>query len=344
MDEARLIEDVLDALRRQGLDVRAPRRQPAARGGLRPDAVVRIGKDRAYADFVVEAKRGITPATLGAAVAQLGHLAAAWRMPGLLVADYVAPPAAEWLRARRQAFADAVGNAFLEGNGLLVDVAGRKPIKVERAGKAFTPGGLKVLFALICDPTLGDAPHRTIAKAAGVALGTVPAVLGDLQRTGRLLVAGKRRRLHATKRLLDEWAHGYAQQLQPRTLLAAYRAPGMDTWATWPLDAGARWGGEPAANLLVGKLKPGMLTLYADRLPPRLMVAQRLAMAAARETGPLLEVRRPFWGDGLRNETDPRTVPPALVYADLLATGEARCLETAAIVHERHLARLFPAR
>ena len=40
---------------------------------------------------------------------------------------------------------------------------------------------------------------------------------------------------------------------------------------------------------------------------------------------------------------EPGSVPPALVYADLLATGDSRCLETAEIIYDRYLARLFPA-
>jgi hypothetical protein len=57
----------------------------------------------------------------------------------------------------------------------------------------------------------------------------------------------------------------------------------------------------------------------------------------------LLELRKPFWGRALRVEGRPDTVPPALVYADLLATGDARCIETAQMIYDDHLARLLPA-
>jgi hypothetical protein len=36
-------------------------------------------------------------------------------------------------------------------------------------------------------------------------------------------------------------------------------------------------------------------------------------------------------------------VPPVLIYADLLATGDGRCLETAQMIYENQLARLLPA-
>jgi hypothetical protein len=35
--------------------------------------------------------------------------------------------------------------------------------------------------------------------------------------------------------------------------------------------------------------------------------------------------------------------PPLLIYAELLATGDARCLEAAKRVYEDHLTRLFDA-
>ncbi|MBC3833208.1 hypothetical protein H8K33_16990 [Undibacterium amnicola] len=34
-------------------------------------------------------------------------------------------------------------------------------------------------------------------------------------------------------------------------------------------------------------------------------------------------------------------VPPLLVYADLMATGDARCIETAKMIYDEHVARLL---
>jgi hypothetical protein len=295
----------------------------------------------------VEVKRAVTPATLGATLAQLDQLAAAAGRTPLLVTAHVTPPLAERLRMYGRQFADAAGNAYLTGPGFLIFVAGRKPVKklaVERPGRVFTTAGLKVLFALICDPELAAAPQRAIAAAAGVALGAVPPVLADLRQAGTLLVAGKTRRLHATRRLLDDWALAYARTLRPKTLRGTYVSPNFDTWADWKLEPGqARWGGEPAANLLVRYLQPGVLTIYADKVPARLMVEQRLTLAGLPGTAQPVEVRQPFWGDALRHDGRPDTVPAALVYADLLATGDARCIETARMVYDGYLARLFPA-
>ena len=343
--EANLLDRAIGALRGHGLDV-AVQKQPKG-PQIEADAWLRVAKDKQHIDYGVEAKRAVAPATLGAVVTQLRHDAGAAKRPLLLVTYYVTPPMAEKLRTLEQQFVDVAGNAYLEGPGVLVYVTGRKAKDLQaepRPGRAFTTAGLKVLFALICDPELAGAPYRTIAAAARVALGAVTPVLGDLRRQRYLLVGDKKRRLLTTKRLLDDWALAYARTLRPKTLAAMYVAPKFETWRDWELDAKqARWGAEPAANLLVGYLKPGVLTIYADKLPPRLVVAQRLVAAGRLTEERLVEVRRPFWGEALKIEGHPKTVPPALVYADLLATGDARCIETAQMIYDRILARLFAA-
>jgi hypothetical protein len=344
--EPLLIDRAAQGLRDLGLTVTVLE-EPRAAAAARADAWLRIGRAKEATDYLVEARRAVTPTTLGATVAQLRDQATAANRPTLLITDYLTPPVAERLREQQQQFADAAGNAYLDGPGLLVYVVGRKPLPTQArapTARTFTANGLKVLFALLCDPALAAAPHRTIAAAAGVALGAVPAVLRDLQAGGHVLVAGKNRRLNATKRLLDEWALAYARVLRPRTKTATYDTPHFDAWKDWRIDPDqARWGGEPAAHLLVRYLRPGVLTLYAETLPPKLMIEQRLVPAGLLGPPRYLEVRKPFWGKALQTGAPANTVPAALVYADLLATGDGRCIETAKMICDDHLARLFPA-
>ncbi|MDO8774630.1 MAG: type IV toxin-antitoxin system AbiEi family antitoxin [Burkholderiaceae bacterium] len=345
MDEPTLIDRAVTQLKQLGLEVFVTQEPPQAVLPFKANAWLRVRRDGRQVDYVVEAKNRLTPATLGAATMQLQHVAAG--RPALLVTDYLTPPMAERLRQQQQPFADTAGNVYLEGTGLLVYVTGRKlqdKAAAPHAGKAYTTTGLKVIFALLCEPTLADAPQRAIAAAAGVALGAIPAVLADLQQTGHLLVLPKHRRLNATKRLLDEWALTYARRLRAKTLQATYVVKDFDAWPQWPLDAPALWGGEPAANLLVQYLKPGVLTIYADRLPPKLLMEQRMTMARSGQVGDrVLEWHKPFWGNMPATTPRPDIVHPVLVYADLLATGDARCIETAQLVYDEYLARLLPA-
>jgi hypothetical protein len=345
LETSLLIELATAELKQLGLEVVEvvpPNDAPQYQG----DAWLRVGNGGTQRDYAVEAKSRLTPATLGAASMQLQHTAATTGHPTLLVTDYLTPPMAKKLREQKQQFADAAGNVYLEGPSLLVYVTGRKPQVapgVLNAGKAHTITGLKVTFALLCDPLLANAPHRAIAATAGVALGAVPAVLADMQQNGHVLALAKRRRLNAAKRLLDEWALAYARRLRAKTLQAIYVVKDFDAWPQWQLDAPALWGGEPAANLLVQYLRPGVLTIYADKLLPKLQAQHAMRkVGLAEASGAVLEWRKPFWGT-LPAAARQDTVHPVLVYADLLATGDARCIETAQLVYDEHLARLIPA-
>ena len=330
-----LAERVTQALAAMGVPAQC---RPAPAGAC----TLRLGPKGQWADYTVVIVPHLARATMGAALMQARQVVQKVGKPTLLVAEYVTPPVADDLRAQGQPFADAVGNAWLPAP--LVFITGRKPATKPvppAAGRADTPAGLKILFALLCDPALADAPHRAIAAAAGVALGGVPAVLQDLHQQGHLLVLGKRRRLDATRRVLDAWAQAYARRLRSKTLQAVYVTPTFDTWADWPLDpADGLWGGEPAANLLTQYLRPGVLTIYARRLPPMLMARQRMTRADG-QVDRVLEWRKPFWGQ-LPAGPRPDVVPPVLVYADLLATGDGRCIETANVLYEQYLAGTFP--
>lgn len=342
--EIDLLKRVTDQLVGQGLTV-IPQTEPHNGKEWHGDAWLRIGKDKQQANYVIEAKRNITPMTVGAVVAQLREIGQATKRTPMLFTGHITPPIADRLRAAGQQFADTAGNAYLEGPGLLIYIAGRKAEErqaAERPGRAFAIAGLKTMFAFLCKPELVNATYREIADAADVALGALPTVLRDLEQIEFIAVLQKKRRLIATKRLLDEWALAYARKLRPKQLLRTFETRHFDKWQEWGLQAyDAHWGGEPAANILTDYLKPGVLTIYVERVPPKLIVAQHLLAAHPRTTYGLVEFRKPFWGDAIRPDQKQATVPPALVYADLLATGDDRCIETAQMIYEKHLARFF---
>jgi hypothetical protein len=342
--EANLVPATLAALRGLGL---AATQEPAPpdRAGLAADAIVRLGLDGEGQRYVVAVKRQLRPANLGPALHQLDRQAELYGLPGLLVADYIAPNMAEALRQQGRAFLDAAGNAYIRQAAALVWVTGRKPVAKTTAlllGRAFQPTGLQVLFALLCHPEWINLPYRDLATRAGVAHGTVGWVMPDLQQQGFVTeVNGKRgtRRLYETERLLALWVDAYARQLRPRTLLGRYYVATLDGWQDWPLAAhDAQWGGEPAAALLTQYLQPGELTLYADKLPGLLAGKYRFVKEPDVGHQAVVDVRRRFWN--FPQVDGEACVPPVLVYADLLATGDARCTETAKRLYEAHVVRL----
>jgi hypothetical protein len=254
---------------------------------------------------------------------------------------------AERMRETGVEFLDAAGNAYLKQPPLLVWIKGQrlagKPVAPE-VGRAFQPGGLQVLFALLCNPDALNLPYRELARMAGVAHGTVGWVMANLQQAGFVKdIQGRRgtRRLYDARRLLTQWVEAYARNLRPRLLLGRYYIPTLEGWRTWPLaQYDAQWGGEPAAALATNYLRPGELTIYAEKLPGLLAAKQRFVQKPEAGCTTVVEVRKRFWDF----PADPKLlalVPPLLIYADLLATGDGRCLETAQIIYDLYLARRF---
>jgi len=293
------------------------------------DAVIQIGKGRHARQYLVEIKRGLRPATLGAALHQIDR----YDQPGLLVADYVTPPMAETLKARGIAFLDAAGNAFLDQPPIYLWIKGERPTQKAPAdtatGRAFRPGGLKILFALLCHPEWVDRPYREIATEADVAHGTVGWVMADLQQLGFVADIDRKRRLLQRERLLQQWAEAYARTLRPKLVMQRYRTDLTGWWKklnTRKYDV--QLGGEAAAERITGRLRAETVTLYANKADPRLLLDFKLKRDTA---GPVELVQR-FWA--FENGDEP-TVPLPLVYADLVMTGDARCLEAANLIHQQ---------
>lgn len=340
--ETALLQAAVEAARNLGVAVKIESTPPIGAQGM--DSFVRITRGKQDLVYPVEVRRALQPATLGIALQSLGRLG----KKAMLVTDYVTPALADELKARRIAFLDAAGNAYIEEGPLFIWVKGQKraekPGTASAAGRAFQPTGLQVLFTLLCNPETINRPYRDLAAMAGVAHGTVGWVIPDLQQQGFVQdLNGKRgtRRLFQAERLVAQWADAYARTLRPRTLLGRYYVKTTEGWQDWPLEAhGAQWGAEPAGALLTDYLRPGELTLYAEKMPG--LLAAR--MKFLNEPGPghtaVVEVRKRFWNFP-GEPGHPNLVPPLLTYADLLATGDARCIETARMIYDAHIVRLF---
>jgi hypothetical protein len=340
--EKQLLQTAIQAAQQLGVHLELVQ-GPAQPGGVYTGAQVRVQHAGQEMRYTVEVRKALQPATLGAALQRLGLIG----QNAMLVTDYVAPVLADELRARGIAFLDTAGNAYIEQGPLLIWVKGQKRIDKpapHAAGRAFQPTGLQVLFTLLCNPQAVNRPYRDLGKMAGVAHGTVGWVIPDLQKQGFVDDRnGKRgtRRLFQHERLLNQWADAYARALRPRTLLGRYYVQTLDGWKDWPLaEHGAQWGGEPAGALLTDYLRPGELTIYADKMPALLAARLKFLKEPAPGHTAVVEVRKRFW-DFPGEPNHPDVVPPLLVYADLLATSDARCIETAKLVYDTYVLRLF---
>jgi hypothetical protein len=332
-----LVERALDTLRDLGIEARVDRERPEDRR-VEYTATLRRGAKRA--PFQIEAKRALRPATLGPLLLKLQGL----KPPGLLLADYVTPQMAKLLRDAGIAFADTAGNAYLEFAGNIIHVIGNTPERQPRAEKvvrAFQATGLRVVFALLCAPELVTRPTRELAAMLAVANGTVGRVIDDLAHLGFVTTAGKRdRRLHNLKELLERWVMMYPVHLRPTLLRRRLTTDQPDWWKKEKFDPQhVVLGGEPAADRLTQYLKPGTVTLYTrGELRPlnEIVARHRLRTDPAGE----VEVLEAFWPAEIAGEK-PGLAPTPLIYADLLAAGDTRRIETAKLIYDGYLARRF---
>jgi hypothetical protein len=66
----------------------------------------------------------------------------------LLLAPYVPPKQAAFLRGRHIDYADEAGNAHLQAPGVLVHIEGKRPVVTTTARRGITKGWVKVTLAL----------------------------------------------------------------------------------------------------------------------------------------------------------------------------------------------------
>jgi len=340
-NEARTLETALHALARTtGLRAEIAAKEPEIKLGQarhRPDAIITLHEGNKALRYIVEVKTADRFAALAAIKNQLTH----YNTPGLLVAPYITPEMAQQCREADLQFIDTAGNAYLNRPGLHVLVTGQKRTareKLPAAQRANTNTAMRVIFALLCKPQLLNATYREIKDAAGVALGAVGWVFVDLNARGHLIGDGREgnRRFVDAKRLLNEWVTNYPIKLRPKLLARKFRAANPGWWKTVdPEKYGAQWGGEVAADTLVNNREPDHILIYLHGDPANLIVDHRLRP----DPNGNVEILDKFWN--FQPDTPENfafLTPPALVYADLMATQDPRNHETAKLVYERYIA------
>ncbi|MCG2725892.1 MAG: hypothetical protein L6420_06490 [Elusimicrobia bacterium] len=264
------------------------------------------------------------------------------KTPCLLVAPYITAEMANHCRKFGIQFIDTAGNAYLKEEGLHIFVIGQKrnleniPSAKNRAA---TTSGMRVVFILLCAPKLFNASYRDIAKAAGVALGSVGWVFFALKERGHLLLdeKGKKRRFIDPKGLIEEWVINYPIKLRAKLRTQCFSGPN-DNWreSLNPKRYGALFGGEIAGHLLTGYRKPGKELFYMEGDLTRIVVDNHLK---ANPHGSV-EIVEKFW-DFNFDDKGKQVVPPLLVYADLIASKDPRNHEVAKIVYERYIANAY---
>jgi hypothetical protein len=331
-----ILQEALDALRtKTGLQAKVLP-TPKDKAKIHPDALIEIEFNGQKQRFVTNIKAIDRRIAVAQVHTQLEELIAdqypAYRP--LLITPFVTTALADECKRLDLPFLDTVGNLYLRTGAFLVYVKGEpRPTKLRKDEyRAYQPAGLKLIFALLCRPTLVEAQYRELARFARVALGAVGPILKDLERRGYLR-KGKTTRLLRTKELVQEWVTYYPANLRPKLQARRFQADRDKLLAIDLAPLGAYWGGEYAAEQLTHYLKAERFTIYlVGPPPPPLMAKARMRLAADGNT----EIVQAFWNRELL-EPAATTVPPLLIYADLMATADPRNVETAQQLYEQFL-------
>lgn len=268
--------------------------------------------------------------------------------PLMVIAHYILPKIKDELRQNGIAYLETNGNIYLRHNDNFIWLEGQKatPPQVEKNNRAFTKTGLKILFYYLVNEELLNLPYREMAKLTGVALGNINYVLTGLKEENFLLKLNKtQHKLHNKKELLHKWVTAYEKKLKPTLEVGTFRfvkAVDFIAWQKLPLNhEKTAWGGEPGGDLLTHYLKPAELTLYTTETRAELIKNYRLLP----DPNGNVKAYQKFWHDEYlpanNKKQKPNVVPPMLVYADLVNTGDRRCIETAEKVYEQYLQNQF---
>lgn len=295
----------------------------------------RAGHRQQYAAVVAE------PMTLSSVIR--GHRTPASSFTELVIGHRVSRRSAAAFREAGIQFVDALGNASIRFGNVLIEVQGRTDSGVRptdaRNDPARPPANIfssrraQVILVLLTWPDLSTATVRDIAEAAGVSTGQAHDTLGQLEQTG-FVVPGSRR-LDRAEELLDLWTAAYPTGLGRRLELGRFH--GDPATPVQGLAADRSWHLSSESARASGVLRPATLTVYLDHLDRRLPALNR--WDADTDRPPNIFVRRQFWKSP-SGEDEPapagRNAPWPLVYADLLATRDARLSEVARTWRVRH--------
>ncbi len=199
------------------VEIRAPGR---ALAGF--DGIVTWKTPRGPLRYLVEVKPHLRHQDVGVIVEQLNRRRAA--LPEdhtddrlLLLAPHVRPQQAAVLERAGIDYLDLAGNVHLEAPGLFVHVEGRQPAKEAMPAPGRPQRGwIKTVMAILIRPELTNAPYRTLADKADVALGTLAGCMNDLTTRGLLLDGKGGRRVADRQALLALWVQAYIEGLRPK--------------------------------------------------------------------------------------------------------------------------------
>ncbi|RAI99437.1 hypothetical protein LX64_04571 [Chitinophaga skermanii] len=318
-----------------------PIHPPSTVGKFTPDALVSISLHNSeIQDLFVEIKGELNPHIAYQVLHNLGKEPTKW----LLVARYIPNDVKELFKTNNINYIELTGNMYINIKGVYIYITGRNSSKarVTTLGKLWKPAGLKFLLAIISNPNRINDSYRDIASSAGIALGNISTLMGELKDEkfiesndeGKYQIINK-------KTLINRWVELYHAIMKPKLYSGTYRFLNLDVQMKWSTIENAEiyWGGEPGADIITNNLTPNDFTFFTS-LNGNELVKKLLIIPD--KNGNVKSYNK-FWGDITTEkirpskETDALSAPPLLIYADLIHSLDSRNQELANTIKEKYL-------
>lgn len=284
--------------------------------------------------FACQYKKNISMSTIGALEKTISDMRRYTHYPILVLTDKLPVTVALRFKNEHVHFADAAGNCFIRSSSFIINIEGRKsrtapkPKSTHNLFKGTV--AVRIVFALLNDPTLIQETIRIIATKTKASVGSVKNVIDELTAENYVVIDEDKRYLKLKKELLDRWVLAYNEILKPKLFKGYldFRDPKDEVrWSEMPLPDMTVWGGENAAYLYDGYIRPGDYALYTFTSMIRFV-----QYGFHPSNHGKIAVYEKFW----TSEAD-QQAPMLLTYADLLGSGISRNIEAAERILENEL-------
>jgi hypothetical protein len=254
----------------------------------------------------------------------------------ILIAKYISVDTAKVLKSLLINYLDTSGNCYIQTKDFFIYVSGQKIQRKQKTNqtKAFQESGIKLLFQFLSNPDNLQLSYRELAELSGISIGSVSNIMTELEDEHFILKTKTKRVLKNKPELLERWVIAYHDVLRPRLLKKQMRFSKKETLTNWKslsLKRKGLWGEEPGASLLTNHINPETFTIYTSESWQNLSTLGLIPDEAGN-----VKILQQFWINENSNNAK-QTVPPLLVYADLMQSGFGRNIETAKLILENEL-------
>jgi hypothetical protein len=313
------------------------------------DAMLEIVAEQSlqHETYICQIKTRILKNSLGVVITHLAQWQKEHQSRLLLISDYLSDSVIDGLLHNGIEYIDAVGNMYLNSPAAYILIRGQRPLKTQKNSKSvLTVSNLKLIYAILCRPSVLEMGYRDVAEIAGVSLGTVSEAIQELLQTNyisRSRAGGFQ--IANYKKLLNVWELGYAEKLRSKLWIGTYapiknqRFDELSDEIMAHADSNQYWvGGELGAAIATQYLRPQQATLHVTENYRDILLKLRLKPSPQ---GQITLLRQFGTANGWQSEEGAKAlVNPLLIRVELLMQNDERLLATAELLSHHYLRNL----